>query len=302
MKTSAAWRSFIPVVAIAIALSSGCKKESKEVITDHPRLSPQVKMQDVVFRSSALQRDMEYRVILPATLPSDKKLPVIYLLHGGGGGFRDWSNYSDVAQIAERGFILAMPEGNSSYYTNSAEKPQDKYEDYIVQDLILDVEKKFPAAVGRENRAIAGVSMGGYGAIKIALRHPELFFFSGGLSPAVDVPTRPFSIKRISQWRFHSSIFGPSGSATRRENDPFALARSVDPRNAPYFYFVCGDQEGLLPADRNLTALLTRQHIPSEFHVVSGGHNWTQWSASAKDMFESLEKNMQRKALRSQNR
>ena len=299
MKPSATWRRFIFILISAILLPSGCKKGSNGAIADHPRLSAQVKMQDVVFHSSALQRDMDYRVILPASISAGKKLPVIYLLHGGGGGFRDWSNYSDLAQIAERGFIVVMPEGNSSYYTNSAGKPQDKYEDYIVQDLILDVEKRFPAAVGRENRAIAGVSMGGYGAIKIALRHPDLFFFSGGLSPAVDVPTRPFSIKRISQWHFHSSIFGPSGSATRRENDPFALAYSADPKIAPYLYFVCGDQEGLLPANRNLAALLTRQQIPSEFHIVRGGHNWTQWSVSAKDMFESLQKNMQPKSIAS---
>ena len=66
---------------------------------------------------------------------------MLYLLHGGGGGFRDWSNYSDVAGYAERGLILVMPEGNSSYYTNSADRPQDRYEDYIVHDLIADVEQ-----------------------------------------------------------------------------------------------------------------------------------------------------------------
>ena len=65
----------------------------------------------------------------------------LYLLHGGGGGFHDWSNYSDVAGYAERGLILVMPEGNSSYYTNSADHPQDRYEDYIVHDLIADVEQ-----------------------------------------------------------------------------------------------------------------------------------------------------------------
>jgi S-formylglutathione hydrolase FrmB len=65
----------------------------------------------------------------------------MYLLHGGGGGYRDWSNYSDVAQFAEHGFILVMPEGNSSYYVNAAERPQDRYEDYITKDLIADVER-----------------------------------------------------------------------------------------------------------------------------------------------------------------
>ena len=253
-------------------------------------------MRDVTFHSPALNRDMPYRVILPATLSPGQTLPVVYLLHGGGGGNRDWSDNSDLAPLAEYGLILVMPEGNSSYYTNSAGRPQDRYEDYIVQDLISDVESKFPAATGREKRAIAGVSMGGYGAIKLALRHPELFVFSAGLSPAVDVPSRPYSIKRPLQWRFHSSIFGPSGSQTRYENDPFVLARSANPAKTPYLYLACGDQEGLLSPDRSFAALLDQRHIRHEFHIVPGGHNWTQWSQSARDMFKSLIEHIQTKA------
>ena len=80
------------------------------------------------FRSTALGRDMEYRVISPWET-SDRKLPVLYLLHGGGGGFRDWSNYSDVARFAESGLLLVMPEGESSYYTNAVDPPQNRFED-----------------------------------------------------------------------------------------------------------------------------------------------------------------------------
>src|SRR5260370_5714801 len=151
-------------------------------------------MGDITFHSAALNRDMQYRVILPASTARGEKLPVIYLLHGGGGGFHDWSNYSDVARYAEHTVILVMPEGNSSYYTNSAERPQDRYEDYIVTDLIADVESKFPVDSGRSNRAIVGVSMGRFGAVKLALRHPELFVFAAGISAAAAVPIRPFSI------------------------------------------------------------------------------------------------------------
>ena len=96
-------------------------------------------MIDVAFHSAALNRDMPYRAIIPATIAANQKLPVLYLLHGGGGSFRDWSNYSDVVGYAERGLILIMPEGNSSYYTNSADRPQDRYEEYIVHDLIADL-------------------------------------------------------------------------------------------------------------------------------------------------------------------
>jgi len=78
---------FTAVLCLTFGLSIGCNREKKEAFTEHPRLSAQVVMQDVTFRSSALQRDMQYRVILPANLFADKKLPVVYLLHGGGGGF-----------------------------------------------------------------------------------------------------------------------------------------------------------------------------------------------------------------------
>jgi len=109
-------------------------------------------MRDVTFRSAALNRDMQYRVVLPASIAAVAKLPVVYLLHGGGGNFRDWSNSSDSATFAERGLILIMPEGNDSYFVNASERPQDRYEDYIVNDLIADVESKFPVAAGRATR------------------------------------------------------------------------------------------------------------------------------------------------------
>ena len=140
-----------------------------------------------------------------------------------------------------------MPQGDNSYYTNSADRPQDRYEDYIVRDLIADVESRFPVAADSSHRAIAGVSMGGFGAIKLALRRPELFVFAGGVSSAIDVPSRPLSIKRLTQYRYHASIFGGWRSSTRRDNDPFVLARSADSAKTPYLFLTCGEQEGLLP-------------------------------------------------------
>jgi putative tributyrin esterase len=245
-------------------------------------------MRDVTFHSAALYRDIQYRVVLPKTVTAGSKVPVVYLLHGGGGGFRDWSNYSDASRFAERGLILVMPEGNDSYYTNAVERPQDRYEDYIVKDLIADVESRFPAATGRVNRAIIGVSMGGYAAVKLGLSHPELFIFAAGISPAIDVPSRPFSLKRIQQWRYHKSIFGTWDSTTRHNSDPFVLVRSADPAKTPYFFLTCGDQEGLLPSNRSFAALLERRQFRYEFHVVAGGHDWNQWNQRIPSVFQSL--------------
>jgi len=231
---------------------------------------------------------MQYRVLLPANIAVGTKFPAVYLLHGGGGNFRDWSNYSDVGVFAGRGLILVMPEGDDSYFVNAAERPQDRYEDYIVKDLIGDVESKLPVAAGRANRAVIGVSMGGYGAVKFALGHPDLFVFAGGISPAIDVPSRPFSIKRIQQWQHHRSIFGPWGSQSRRNGDPFLLVRYADPATTPYLFLSCGEQEGLLPANRNFAALLGSRHFRYEFHVVPGGHDWNQWDKRLPGVFQSM--------------
>src|ERR1700676_3497606 len=286
MRTVERLRSTVLFFFLFLFLGS-CGNRS-ELQPDHPRLSPKVTMTDVTFRSSALGREMPYRIVIPSSISPGQKLPVVYLLHGGGGGYRDWTNYSDVAKFAESGLILVMPEGNSSYYTNSVEHTEDRYEDYIVNDVISEAESKYLAAPGRQNRAIVGVSMGGYGAVKIAMKHPELFAFAGGISAAVDVPTRPFSIKRVSQWRFHSSIFGPNGSQTRHDNDPYALARSVDPSRMPYLFLACGEQEGLLPANRKLAAILAERGFAYEFYTAPGDHNWLQWNAQLPSVFESL--------------
>jgi S-formylglutathione hydrolase FrmB len=275
-------------LALIPTLLCGCTKRGDGATADHPQLASRVKLQDVTFRSRALNREMQYRVFLPAIMPAGSRLGVVYLLHVGGGGFRDWSNYSDVAKYAKQNLILVMPEGASSYYTNSATVPSDRYEDYVVKDLVADVEARFPAASLRDKRAIAGVSMGGFGAIKIAMKYPDLYVFAGGLSPAVDVPTRPFSLKRVVPWRFHSSIFGPTGSLTRRENDPYALARTVDPQSTPQLFLTCGEQEGLLPANRKLAAILKERAFRYEFVTLPGDHNWQQWDKQIPGLFDRI--------------
>jgi S-formylglutathione hydrolase FrmB len=209
------------------------------------------------------------------------------LLHGSGADFREWSNRSDAMPFAER-IILVMPQGDSSYYVNAVDRPADRYEDYIVQDLISDVENRFPIGRGRPNRAIVGVSMGGFGAIKIALSHPDLFVFAGALSPATDVPRRPFSIRRVQQYRNLRAIFGPWGGSARQSSDPLLLARSVDPARAPYLFLTCGEGESLLPPNREFAAVLTEQHLPFEFRVLPGGHDWNQWNKQLPGLFARL--------------
>jgi putative tributyrin esterase len=275
----------LAIVAAGWFLTS--RHKSSEVVIDHPRLSPGVAMRDVTFYSQALQRDMHYRVLMPGNA-ADRNLPIVYLLHGGGGTFRDWSNYSDVAQFAATGLLLVMPQGDYSYYTNAALRPQDRYEDYLVNDLPADVERRFPARSDRDSRAIAGVSMGGFGAVKLALQHPEKFIFAGALSAAIDVPRRRFTWRRLNQSRSYREMFGPDGSESRRHNDPFLLAPAAKPKAVPYFYLTCGRQESLLAPNREFAALLERYQIAHEFHDVPGEHDWNQWNAQLPGLFDAL--------------
>ena len=172
---------------VALAALVGCHR-GQEALADHPRSFPGVVNEDVTFYSSALDRDMTYRVYLPRDVSAGTRLPAVYLLHGCGSSFRDWSNYSDVGAYAAKGFILVMVDGACSYYVNAALNSKDKYEDYFVHDLISDAESRFPVLADRENRAVVGVSMGGFAAVKQALTRPDLLGFVGAISPAVDVP------------------------------------------------------------------------------------------------------------------
>ena len=278
---------YTPLIVILSLLFSACGR--RQVPPDRPRLIPTVVLRDLTFHSAALNRDMQYRVILPNQIEIGRKLPVVYLLHGRDGGFRDWSNKTDVASFAERGLIFVMPEADNSYYTNAVNRPEDRYEDYIVKDLVLDVERQLPsAATGRTNRAIVGVSMGGYAAVKFAFKYPDLFGFAAGISSSVDAPSRPFSIVRWRDWGFFRSIFGPRDGKVQLDNDPLLLARVADPAKTPYLLLICGDKDGLLPPNRLMAGILEQRHFLHEFHVVPGGHDWVYWNESLPMVFRSL--------------
>ena len=172
---------------------------------------------------------------------------------------------------------------------NSAEHPQEKYADYIVPDPLPHVESRYPVAPGREYRVIAGVSMGGFVAVLLSFHHPETFAFATGHRPALDVPTRAFSVKRMGQWLDHRSIFGPSNGPVQASEDPYTLAKTLDPAVAPYVFFTCGDREGLLPANQKFSRELKDRHFVYEFHIVeNAGHDWRQWNEQVPAMMQAL--------------
>jgi putative tributyrin esterase len=274
------------VLAGLSMFSNGCHLAHLPV--DHPRLVAGVELRDVTFHSAALNRAMTYRVYLPSRMDEGQKLPVAYLLHGNGGNFREWSNHTDAVQYAAKGLILVMPEGNVSYYVNSAAVSSDKYEDYLIHDLVADVEARFPAKKDRGFRSIIGWSMGGFGAVELGLTHPDIFAFAGGLSPAIDATERRFSWRHIKLWWAFHRIFGPFGSEGRRAHDPFLLVQSADPRLVPYFYLTAGESDPLLEPNQRFVARLKQRGLAYEFHTGPGEHDWAEWNAQIPGCFESL--------------
>ena len=121
MKVHGNFRSSLPLFAGFLFQFAGCHSTGPADL-DRPRVAPGVKVQDVTFHSGALNRDMPYRVFTPTKVEAAEKLPVVYLLHGGNGTFRDWSDFSDVSRYADYGLILVMPEGAFSYYMNFTER------------------------------------------------------------------------------------------------------------------------------------------------------------------------------------
>jgi S-formylglutathione hydrolase len=274
--------SFAALVALA-----GCHR-GQLVMADHPRSFPGVASKNVTFYSSALDRNMTYAVYMPKDSAGGKRFPVVYLLHGCDSSFRDWTSDSDVGAYAAKGLILVAVDGDCSYYMNAALDAKDRYEDYFVHDVLADVESRFPVLPGRENRAVVGVSMGGFAAIKLAFTRPDLFAFAGAISPAIDVPSRHFSWSRWSQSMRFRNIFGPTGSETRTHSDPFILAKTTESAKTPYLYITAGEQEPLLSPIRRFVALLNLYHYAYEFHTKPGGHDWSEWDSQVPGCLDSL--------------
>ena len=239
---------------------------------------------------------MKYRIMLPADYTmTARRYPVLYLLHGLTGSYLDWETRTHLVDYVQPlPLIVVMPDAGDSWYTNSAGAPQDKFEDYIVKDLIAEVDKNYRTLADRHGRAIAGLSMGGYGALKFALKYPALFFFAGSLSGAeapVHDPTHnvPFGQKYIDGMR---TIFGNGATPTLADNDIFALVTKADGARVPYLYVACGTEDGLLQSNRDFVTLVQKQKIRYEYRESRGAHSWEYWDRELPGLLQAMEREM----------
>ncbi len=114
---------------------------------------------------------------------------MLFLLHGLYGDYTNWSKLTKlVAYSEDLDLIIAMPGVGDSWYANSPSDPAARYEDFVVRDFIAEIDGKYRTIADREHRFIAGLSMGGYAAVYMAEKYPQLFSYAGGFSAALDAP------------------------------------------------------------------------------------------------------------------
>lgn len=213
--------------------------------------------------------------------------PSVYLLHGYNGKYTDCVKQTELTRyVSKHQFIIITPDPKNSWYSNSITKPNANYEDYIIRDLIPYVDKKYSTIHKKNRRAIVGLSMGGYGAAKLGLKHDGLFFFAGWLSQAIHAPfglEDSAIIARRSKESIQAirDIFGATRSSYWEGNDVFKLLQKVDPTSAPFIYLAVGSQDGIpeiLELTYKFTYTLRKQSIVSELHETAGAHNWQLWN------------------------
>jgi S-formylglutathione hydrolase FrmB len=266
------------------------KKDDKK--KDEPR-----RYETVKFESKLMGAALPYNVILPADYKrgsaKNKRYPVLYLLHGLAGGANDWvaTRAHPADHAAPYPFIIVVPEGHDGWYTDSATVPTEKFESYFFDELIPDVDTRFRTIASREGRAVAGLSMGGYGSLKFGLKHPETFVFAGSMSGALGAASWIPDEKLLAFVRPSiARVYGPPDAPdneTRRVNDIFRLVRELKPEGMkalPYFYLDCGTEDFLIGDNRDFSALLIEKKVPHEFRELPGGHTWPYWDRQVREI------------------
>lgn len=238
--------------------------------------------------SNALQKMTSAMVIIP-----EKKqgpFPVLYLLHGLSDDHSAWVRRTSIERhVQNLPLIVVMPDGGRSWYADSKSCPSAAYETFITQDLIGFIDGAFNTIPKREGRAIAGLSMGGYGAFKLALQHPDLYCAAVSFSGALDMQSR---MDNSTNWvQEHRLIFGERIGGTRE--DVLTLAEQVDRDTMPALWMSCGDQDGLLEDNRTAHRHLESLGIEHFYREDKGyAHSWDYWDMAIQDALQFAAKQL----------
>ncbi len=255
-------------------------------------------------KSAILSRDVKYTIYLPADYAtSERSYPVVYLLHGYTDDNTGWLQFGEVNRYADKAIadgtippmIIVMPNGDSSWYINSFDG-KEKYEDFFVKEFMPSIEKTYHIKADKKYRGIAGLSMGGYGALFYALKYPDLFSATAPLSAGI------FSDDQMTAmddgtWK---NVFAPLYGYDLKGNDRLNAAwystsilkmvetRKTDDLKKVRYWIDCGDDDFLTKGNCLLHLALTDKKVPHEFRVRDGAHNWTYWRTGITDALQFI--------------
>lgn len=253
-----------------------------------PTMHAQGRAECSVLKSKILARPVRYCAFLPPSFNEDKtrKYPVLYYLHGLGDNEQSllnlggWDLIEELRRTGKVGdFVVLAPSGGHSFYVNSADG-QIRYEDFLLKEFMPQMEQKYRVESSRANRGITGISMGGFGALRLGFRHPEEFAAVTAQMPALvaEVPQNFNAGGQASPTGMMGDVFGsPFNRAYFERNNVFYFAKMTPAaqlkKEKIYFDVGNNDDYGFDRGAEQLHQLLDSRGIPNEFHVYPGRHD-----------------------------
>ncbi len=248
---------------------------------------------DLKYNSTVLGYDVRYSVYLPPDYEtSGKRYPVLYLLHGFTGNNTSWIRQGDINEIMDKGInsgviepmIIIIPDGKYYWYINDYQS-KARYEDFVFEELLPYIDKTYRSVPDREHRAVAGLSMGGYGALVWAMHHPDKFSYSVALSASM-FNREGFAGIPDQLYKYMSLLYGAPGAKGNDritshflDNNPLELAagNNVESLRSVRWFIDCGNQDNLSAVNKELNDLLTKRNIEHVYHARDGKHDWLFW-------------------------
>ncbi len=238
---------------------------------------------NVRFDAPTLGRPGRLNVVLPE---GDGPFPALYLLHGLGGDCDSWLDTSMPRLAAGLPLILVMPDGGRGYYCNDGRPGCCEYENHFVNDVVPFVDRSFRTIRSRAGRAIAGASMGGYGSLMLAMRHPDLFCAASSMSGSLYFQHD----KHPTDSEYPSALMAV---LPREECDCFRLAGTYRQSGRDLaLHFHCGTEDYLLPCNRQFHERLDGLGIMHRYAEYPGEHDWAYWEAHLKDTLDFIMANV----------
>jgi enterochelin esterase-like enzyme len=268
-------------------------------------------VEGLTVESKILGHPVRYSVYLPPDYDtSDRAYPVVYLLHGFSDDETAWVQLGEIQQAADKGIasqklapmIIVMPDGGRSWYINSFDGSV-RYEDFFFQEFIPSVEGRYRIRASRYNRAMAGLSMGGYGSLYYCMKHPDMFVSCAALSAGIEDEDMLLG-KDQKGWDNHFAVPYGAGLAGRdrltqhvKDTSVLNLARTLDKEalSSVRYYLDFGDKDYLGKGNAELHIIFLERGIAHEARMRDGGHNWTYWRTGITDALAFISEEFHRK-------